>query len=83
MSSTDALGVNVAVQNFEAMRKVLLEKIFQVTGVVLESEESAEDSADQETSESLTPTEVTIPGAYDLVVIGASTRCAAPSNLGR
>lgn len=58
--------------DFEALRGVLLEKIFQVTGV------ERVDDEEQETSES-TPlvepvtTDVSIPGAYDVVVMGAST----------
>ncbi len=60
--------------DFEALRGVLLEKIFEVTGVEMVDEEG----------ESLLPsvpvplptpepTSVSIPGAYDLVVMGAST----------
>jgi two-component system chemotaxis response regulator CheB len=61
--------------DFEALRGVLLEKIFQVSGV----EQQLEDTADEPQPEEglklfeSEPLGVSIPGAYDLVVIGAST----------
>jgi len=57
--------------DFEALRGVLLDRIFHVTGMATEVEETVE----EEPSEPPAPPEpeVLIPGAYDLVVIGAST----------
>lgn len=57
--------------DFEALRNVLLEKIFQVTGVSPDDEEI--EVEEPETSELPEVPEITIPGAFDLVVMGAST----------
>jgi two-component system chemotaxis response regulator CheB len=61
--------------DFEALRGVLLEKIFEVTGV-----ERADDTVGEESeyhppavAAKVEPISITIPGAYDLVVLGAST----------
>jgi len=60
--------------DFQALRGVLLEKIFQVTGVDVAGEEGAENStADAEPLLAPEPADITIPGAYDIVVMGAST----------
>lgn len=56
--------------DFEALRGVLLDRIFQVTGTAGEVEAVAEEAP--EPPEPPEP-EVTIPGAYDLIAIGAST----------
>ena len=58
--------------DFEALRNVLLEKIFQVTGTApSEADEDGIDADDQIPEPD--PESVVIPGAYDLIVIGAST----------
>lgn len=63
--------------DFEALRSVLLEKIFQVTGVA--AEESAREVAKvpeappPKVVEEPSEREVSATGAYDLIVIGAST----------
>lgn len=58
--------------DFEALRSVLLERIFQVTGMAVEAGEAEEEEPEPEPPE-LPEAEVSIPGAYDLVVMGAST----------
>ncbi len=61
--------------DFEALRSVLLERIFQVTGTVRtepEKIESADGEAPQGAVES-EPSRIVVPGAYDLIAIGAST----------
>lgn len=67
---------NYSLVDFEALRKVLVDKIFHVTGhsrapdIALEEDVALEDEF--LASEDLIP-EVVIPSAYDLIVIGAST----------
>ena len=62
--------------DFEALRGVLVEKIFQVTGKARQRElDPKEAEAAEQTAahlDNVVP-EVKIPGAYDLIVIGAST----------
>lgn len=59
--------------DFEALRAVLIEKIFQVTGRSPTAADAVE-SAAEETPEPVPPApETHQPAAYDLVVIGAST----------
>ncbi len=57
--------------DFEALRGVLLERIFQVTGVAPNDEEESADESGPVDKPAASP--VTIPGAYDLIAIGAST----------
>lgn len=61
--------------DFEALRSVLLEKIFQVTGVALEESAKSVDEPEEAVPAAAEPAEreEPIPSAYDLIVIGAST----------
>ena len=58
--------------DFEALRGVLLERIFHVTGLGAEVADVVEEEPQPELPEPTEP-EVTNPGAYDVVVMGAST----------
>lgn len=68
--------------DFEALRGVLLERLFQVTGVVFDAETGGDETGGDETrgdetrgdtSDFPSIPDVNIPGAYDVIVIGAST----------
>ncbi len=60
--------------DFEALRNVLLEKIFQVTGVMPSGESDDEQTPGHAAKlPDPNPEPVVIPGAYDLIVMGAST----------
>ncbi len=64
--------------DFEALRAVLIEKIFQVTDRTPPSEAHGEapeidDALGNPIADFTPPVEVTPPSAYDLIVIGAST----------
>lgn len=59
--------------DFESLRNVLLEKIFHVTGVEPQDDDEEEVSSENKVAEKPSPQPVSIPGAYDLIVVGAST----------